>query len=153
MAKTIEVVLNSVAQTRKVAEELAHVLVLKKRKNDHALVIGLEGELGSGKTTFLQGFARGLQVSPALKSPTFVVMRSYKIRAPDSIYKRFIHIDAYRLETVKEINHLGWKNLIKDPYNVVAVEWFNNIKRVFPRSYTKVRLSHISKNKRQLQVQ
>ncbi|MBI2507243.1 MAG: tRNA (adenosine(37)-N6)-threonylcarbamoyltransferase complex ATPase subunit type 1 TsaE, partial [Candidatus Niyogibacteria bacterium] len=86
---------NSGGATRKIAEILAKEL-LKFRFRKHALVLALSGDLGSGKTTFVQGFARGLGIRSKIQSPTFLIMRSYKL--PAKSYKLFAHIDAYRLK-------------------------------------------------------
>ena len=81
---------------------------LEKRKS---LVIGLEGELGSGKTTFVQGMAEGFGVEDQVRSPSFVILRKYKIAEMatgdfsglSSVVKWFYHIDCYRISRPQEI--------------------------------------------------
>ena len=73
----------------------------------------LFGDLGSGKTTFTQGFAQGLGIKNRIQSPTFIVMREYVI--PKRHDGLFYHVDLYRLETEREIEHAGVLSMIRDP--------------------------------------
>ena len=120
----------------------------KDRKK--AVVIGLIGDLGSGKTVFTQGFAKGLGIKENVTSPTFVLERVYKLKA--KTYKLFIHIDAYRIEKSKEIADLGFKDLIQNPRNIVLIEWADKIKSILPKDYIKIRFKHINKNKREIAI-
>lgn len=85
-------------------------------------VIALSGELGSGKTTFVQGFAKGLGINEKIISPTFLLIRQY----PVGNYF-FYHIDLYRLGSV-EMKDLGLKEILTDPNNIVLIEWPERIK-------------------------
>src|SRR3989344_466635 len=97
-------------ETKKIAENLAKEI--KPNKNS-ATVIGLYGELGSGKTTFMKFFASSLGITETIQSPTFVIMKFYKIPPnyllPTTKYSSLIHIDAYRLEKEEELLKLGWQ--------------------------------------------
>lgn len=88
-----------------------------------AVVIALSGELGSGKTTFLKGFARGLGVEERILSPTFVILKRFGY---------FYHIDCYRIKGPKEILDLGLREIITDSKNIVAIEWSERIKKILP---------------------
>jgi len=135
-------------QTRKVAELFAEEIV-KTMPDKNALVIGLEGELGSGKTVFVKGFAKGLGIKEVVTSPTFVLLKIFKIPLRESHSRsRFVHVDAYRLENPKELDVLGWKELISDSQNIIVIEWSNNIKRILPEHYFNIKFSIISKNNR-----
>jgi tRNA threonylcarbamoyladenosine biosynthesis protein TsaE len=79
-------------------------------------VILLAGDLGAGKTTFAQGFARGLDVEQRVTSPTFVLMQHYAGRLP------LVHVDVYRLDHVQEVIDLGLPELLDDGA-VALVEW------------------------------
>ena len=70
----------SPSETKKLAEALAKGILKQETKSKKAIVIGLTGELGSGKTTFLQGFAKGLGIKQKILSPTFIIMRKFEIR-------------------------------------------------------------------------
>lgn len=85
------------------------------------MIIGLQGELGSGKTFFTQKLGEVIGVKEHIVSPTFVIMKIYAINWCG--FKKLIHIDAYRLESESELLSLGWQDLIKDPKNFILIEW------------------------------
>ncbi len=86
-----------------------------------ALVLALSGELGAGKTTFTQTLARVLGVTETVTSPTFVVMKRYPLvgRSFDAL----VHIDLYRIDDVSELAPLHFDDAVRDPKNIVVVEW------------------------------
>ena len=73
---------NNSFQTKKIGRDLAKK-VLASRLKEQAQVLSLEGELGGGKTTFLQGFAKGLGIKTKILSPSFVIMRSFELKDPN----------------------------------------------------------------------
>src|SRR4030042_3218759 len=107
-------------QTKKAGELLAKE-ISKSSLSDRAFILGLEGDLGGGKTTFLQGFARGLRIKEKILSPTFVIMRKFHV--PCSMFHDFYHIDCYRVGKTKEVLDLGFKEIISIPQNIIAIEW------------------------------
>lgn len=139
-----EYITNSVLKTQKLAKQLAKE-ILKKQESRKAHVLGLEGDLGGGKTTFLQGFAKGLGIRQKILSPTFVILKKFKVK-----HKIFYHIDCYRIKKPKEILDLGFKQIISDPRNIVAVEWSNRIKKIMPKNTILISFEFINKNKRKI---
>ncbi len=135
-------------QTKKIGEILAKEL--KGRKPPESFILGLEGDLGGGKTTFLQGFARGLGVREKITSPTFVIMRKFKIKKPN--FKNFYHFDCYRLKSPKEILNLNFKKIISDPKNIVAVEWVGQVKKILPKSSLLIKFEFINKKTRKIVI-
>ncbi|MCX6731558.1 MAG: tRNA (adenosine(37)-N6)-threonylcarbamoyltransferase complex ATPase subunit type 1 TsaE [Candidatus Parcubacteria bacterium] len=127
-------------KTRKIAKDLAKRL-LKPDLRKKAIIIGLTGELGAGKTVFTQGFARGLGIRGKIKSPTFILMRRHG---------KFYHFDAYRIKKPREIIDLGWKKIIDNPQNIILIEWAEKIKKILPKKYIKIKLEHVDKNKRKI---
>jgi tRNA threonylcarbamoyladenosine biosynthesis protein TsaE len=103
-----ERITHSAAETEALAEELASRLA----PGDLLL---LAGELGSGKTTFVRGLARGLGATATVQSPTFTLVRVYPGRV------QLAHADLYRLERTAELGDLGLEELLEE--GVVAVEW------------------------------
>jgi tRNA threonylcarbamoyladenosine biosynthesis protein TsaE len=97
---------------------------------DTAYVVGLRGNLGAGKTTFVQAVAKELGVKEAITSPTFVIAQSYDIQ--HTIYKKLIHMDAYRL-TPLEPDTIGFGAALADPSNLILVEWPENLPTVIQR--------------------
>ena len=144
----------SAGQTKKFGEKLAKQILAKDNDNS-AVVIGLQGELGAGKTTFLQGFARGLGIKEKITSPTFVLMKRFEIPQQDikisrHNYRNFYHLDCYRIEQPSEILTLGWQEIINNPKNIIAIEWPDKIKPLLPKNifWIKFKLTNKNKNER-----
>jgi tRNA threonylcarbamoyladenosine biosynthesis protein TsaE len=143
-------------QTKKIAEILAKKILKKKTKK--AKVLGLVGDLGGGKTTFLQGFAKGLGIKEKILSPTFVILKKFQIppkkivHCSFSVAHWFYHIDCYRIKKPKEILDLGFKEIIQDPKNIVAIEWAERLKEILPKKTIWIRFEFINKNIRKIQI-
>ena len=120
----------STNQTKNLGKKLAQN-ILKFSLKKKAIVIALKGELGSGKTTFLQGFAKGLGIKDKILSPTFVILRKFQI--PVSIFEYFYHIDCYRIKKPEELLTLGFKEIISDSKNIVAIEWAEKVNKLLPK--------------------
>ena len=88
-----------------------------------AVVVGLAGELGSGKTTFTQTVAKIFGIKGYITSPTFVIQKKYKIILPQNNFENLIHLDAYRLGSGKELRDLGWEEITQNPKNIIFLEW------------------------------
>jgi len=120
--------------------------ILKEHAGEGALVVGLEGELGAGKTTFVQAIARELGIRESVTSPTFVIEKIYAVqREPFSF---FIHIDAYRLASCDEMRHIGWDEIKNDPKNVVCIEWADRVRACLPETCVWVNLDIINETER-----
>ncbi len=91
------------------------------KRGESPRILFLYGELGSGKTTFVQGFAKGLGlVRTRLLSPTFIIVRRYQMPDADQF---FHHIDLYRMNNGHDLTELGLDEIFGDQENFVAVEW------------------------------
>lgn len=143
---------NSSSQTKKLAEILAKKIIKNALKKKNAQIIGLEGNLGGGKTTFLQGFARGLGIQEKILSPTFVLMKKFKILTTNYQlqYTNFYHIDCYRVKKAREILDLDFKKIVSNPKNIIAVEWANRIRRIMPKDTIWIKFMFAKKNKRKI---
>ncbi len=97
---------------------------------DHAMLVTLSGELGAGKTAFVQSAARALGVDETVTSPTFVLEKIYVL--PGSSFKRLVHIDAYRLEKGSDLAPLGFDELMRDAGNLVLLEWPEKVADALP---------------------
>ncbi len=106
-----------------------------------ATVVILTGELGAGKTTFIQGFLRAAGVLRRAPSPTFVIMRHYKVAAGKRGPRGFAHVhhmDAYRLKDASQLGVLGFEELVKDPANIVLIEWGERVEDAVPHGATHI---------------
>ena len=81
----------------------------------------LEGNLGSGKTTFVQGIGRALHIEQSITSPTFTLMSVYETQHP--IIKQLVHLDLYRINNVQDTHILDITTLLKQAGVLVIVEW------------------------------
>ena len=109
---------------------LAAVVAEHVRPGDLLLLVG---DLGAGKTTFAQGFARALGVEEPVTSPTFTLARTYPGRLPMN------HVDVYRLDRMAEVGDLALAELI-DSNGVTLIEWGDAILAALPPAYLEVRL-------------
>lgn len=140
---------SSSAATKKLGRELAKK-ILERGRSKKAVIVALSGELGAGKTTFTQGFAAGLGVRGRIISPTFILMRSAKLR--NSEFGNFVHIDAYRADS-KDFLKLGFKELVADNKNIILVEWADRLKRIIPKPAIWLKLHHGKKeNERTIKI-
>ena len=139
----------SPSQTKKLGETLARE-ILKTKPKKIAQILGLEGDLGGGKTTFLQGFARGLGIKQKILSPTFVIMKRFKVESLR--FEGFYHVDCYRLKKPKEILDLGFKEIISNPKNIVAVEWAERIRKIMPKDIIWISFEFANKNQRKIVI-
>lgn len=110
----------SSGQTRALAKLLCQEIF---RGRSNISVLALSGDLGSGKTTFVQGFMSGAGINKKITSPTFTIIKRYK-----NIY----HIDCYRLKKPKELLDLGLREIFKNPENIVLIEWPEIVKKYLP---------------------
>ena len=139
--------------TKKLAVRFARKII-KIWPPEKALVIGLSGELGGGKTTFIQGFAGGLGVKEKVLSPTFILMRKFKIRNAKKAgryFQNLYHFDCYRIARPKELLVLGFKEIIYRPENIAAIEWSEYLRKNMPKNTIWVKFSHRGKNVRKIQ--
>jgi len=142
-----KIITNSAKQTQKLGEKIAQELS-DTVGGKTAIVLGLQGNLGGGKTTFLQGFAKGLGIKEKILSPTFVILKRFQV--PGFRFQDFYHIDCYRLKNEKDILELGFNDIIKDSRNIVAVEWSEKIKKVLPKNTIFIEFKFIDNKTREI---
>lgn len=130
-------------ETANLAKLLAEEL-LKTEPSKRALVIGLVGELGVGKTTFTKALLRALGVRGRVASPTFIFSRRYKSRL--KYYENIWHFDAYRLNSPKGVREIGLREAVSYDKNLVIVEWADKIKNILPRGTIWVEFKHGAKS-------
>jgi len=146
-------------ETQKIAGKLA-IKIMKSTTSPRlaglrrASVIALEGELGAGKTTFMRGFAEALGINAKIKSPTFVLMKKYRIPRPTALLRycatALIHLDCYRVRDHRDLATLDLKTIFNTPGNVVLIEWPERVSKILPKKLIKVHIDHIDENKRKI---
>ncbi len=129
----------SAAETQRIGETLGARL----RPGD---VVACIGELGTGKTCFLQGLLRGLGVPEPVTSPTFVLINQYQGRLP--VY----HVDAYRTESLTEILDLGIEEIVWGD-GVTVIEWGEKLLPLLPAHTILVRIRGLGEEPREIVVE
>ena len=149
--KSRTVLSKKIKDTRELAGEIAGDLNLSK-KNTHATVIGLTGELGTGKTTFIKAFAKKLGIRKKITSPTFLISRRF-ILPKSSGYKNMLHVDAYRITDPKELDKVGVASAIKGRSNIILIEWAENVKNALPKDTVWIKFKYGDlKNQRKITI-
>lgn len=118
-----------------------------------ATVLSLSGELGSGKTAFVKALAAHLGLNEEITSPTFVIEKIYRLGVPSTRFKKLIHIDAYRLEGGKELEKIGWKDIVSNPANLICIEWPEKVADVIPSHAQNYSFTFINETTRQIEKQ
>jgi tRNA threonylcarbamoyladenosine biosynthesis protein TsaE len=111
--------LNLASASSESTRDLAAAIAVRCTPGD---VVLLSGDLGAGKTTFAQGFARALGIDEPVTSPTFTLVRQYEVVAAPAGIRMLLHADVYRLDHLGEIADLGLGQLVEDA-GVAVVEW------------------------------
>ncbi|MDO8603873.1 MAG: tRNA (adenosine(37)-N6)-threonylcarbamoyltransferase complex ATPase subunit type 1 TsaE [bacterium] len=127
--------------------------LVEKAPKQTATVVGLSGDLGSGKTAFVKCVASILGISEVITSPTFILEKIYIIPRRTVEGERFtklIHIDAYRLEGGKEMSALDWSALLEDEHNLIFIEWPEQVADAMPKDMMKVSFEYVREGVRNI---
>lgn len=121
---------------------------LPTEKGATAFIVNLSGDLGAGKTAFVQACAKILGVGMSVTSPTFVIMRKYDIHHP--VFKRMVHIDAYRLSS-EDTDTISWSIESADPASLIFVEWPLQMPGGVPKWTRSLKFSVLGENERDIE--
>ena len=141
---SMKIITNSPEETQNFASEFA------KNFTSKGVVIALSGDLGAGKTTFTQGFAKGLGIYEKIISPTFVLIRQHPIPFSSGT---FFHIDLYRLEGKINLEELGLIDIFQNRENIVLIEWAEKIKEDLPENITNINIEKLSESQREIIIE
>jgi len=136
----LEAISNSKEETQKIAFDLA-------KRLGGGEILCFFGNLGAGKTTFIQGLAKKLGVKQNVTSPTFVLMKKYK--TPKN---NFYHLDCYRLSSPQEAIDLGIEEIWENKNNIIAIEWADKITDILPKKHIDICLESLSENERKITI-
>ena len=123
----------SPAETAKLAELVGQTI-------HERTVLCLEGDLGAGKTLFVQSFARTLGVEGEVTSPTFNLMNIYEGICP------IVHFDLYRLESEDDLEEIGFYEYTEDPDGIVVIEWADKFPESMPEEFVRVQIERTPVN-------
>ena len=144
----LKIITKSPGGTKSLGEKLAKGII-KRGLRDQAIVIELVGNLGSGKTTFVQGFAKGASIRKPILSPTFVIFKRFHIIGK---FKNLFHFDCYRLKDHQDLLNLEFKNIYLDPTNIVLLEWADLVEKALPRQTITLKFKVLNEKERQIKI-
>lgn len=155
----MEILTKSAKETKEFGKKFGLDLISRTYDKVHSAkgrVLALTGELGSGKTTFVQGLAEGLGIKQRIISPTFILVRKYKLLFTnyDLRFTNFYHIDLYRLEKniENEVRNLGVEEIWESGENIIVIEWAEKIKSMIPKSARWIKFENRGNSLRQITI-
>ncbi len=137
-----KIITRSSIQTKDFAKNLAKEIPV-------GTIVALIGELGSGKTTFAQGFAEGLHIFESIVSPTFKLVSEY-----EGEKCKLIHVDTYRLDSIEDFLNICGEDIIRTPGAIILIEWADKIIDILPPDTVQIHFQRVSKieNERELTI-
>jgi tRNA threonylcarbamoyladenosine biosynthesis protein TsaE len=154
---------HSLEETKEVAQKFVQFLSELKTKAGYANVFGFSGDLGSGKTTFTKSVAEILGITEHVTSPTFVIEKKYPISEEvqqkyNISFKTLIHIDAYRLESARELEVLNFLEDCEEGEvgadghllhtNLILIEWPERVLEILPKNTQIIQFSFVDEHVR-----
>jgi len=142
---TLDSISHSAAQTQRLGMRLGELL-------QGGELILLNGQLGTGKTTFTQGLAQGMGITTQINSPTFTLLKEYARARSEYAAQRkpaLYHFDLYRLDNPDEIFDLGFEEYFSSD-GVCVVEWAEKANLYWPTDHLDIRMKMLSETKRSL---
>ena len=148
MTKTV----SSIKELRTVAKGFLSVLA-KSPESSRAVLVGLSGDLGAGKTAFTKCVAEVLGIADTVTSPTFVLEKRYDIPHGSLVGGRFtklIHVDAYRLYKGEEMKALDWEGTLADGHNLILLEWPEQVSEALPKNTLQISFEYVDDSVRRV---
>ncbi len=139
----MKIITNSAQETKTWAQNYA-------QKLSNGQVLALNGDLGTGKTTFAQGLALGLGITDIVNSPTYVIMKIYP--SPHKHIKQLVHIDAYRLQSGTDLETIGVMEYFSQTNTIILIEWAQKIKSILPKSTVFIDFKTINSKQRLINI-
>ena len=124
----------------------------QQQRGGSPVVLLLSGDIGAGKTTFVQGLARPLQTGDQIQSPTFTIVAEHSGTDADGRPVRLYHIDLYRLEGDGDLDSVGLDEYLTDPDGITVIEWPERGRDWLSEAYLLIDLQTVSDSKRNLRM-
>lgn len=146
----------SIEETKQIAADFMATLAPGEKT---ATIVALSGELGSGKTAFVKCVAESIGIKEEITSPTFVIEKIYSIRGAEDTaslsnknrrFKRMIHIDAYRLDSGRDLTKLNWDHIVADKDNLIFIEWPENVAEIIPANAKRISFKFVDEKTREI---
>lgn len=137
----MEIITKSSGETQKLASNFA-------RKLKGGEILALSGDLGSSKTTFVQGLAQGLGVKERITSPTFVILNLHQARKD----LQLAHFDLYRLNNEHDLEGIGATDYLGKKNIISVIEWAEKGKRILSKKTIWINFEHIDENRRKITI-
>ena len=129
---------NNTEETKQLAQEFAKTLSLPA-------IVTLTGNLGAGKTTFVQGLAVGLGIEKKVNSPTFLLIKKYSLDK-----KNLYHVDLYRLSSEEDVVGTGLLDILQEKDSIVVIEWAEKMGKYLPNNRIDVQFEYIDEGRRKI---
>lgn len=140
-----DIISHSPDQTRAIGAHLGKVV-------PRGSLLLLSGDIGAGKTTFVQGLARPMQTGDRIQSPTFTIVAEHAGTGADGTPLRLYHIDLYRLQGDGDLDSVGLDEYLSDPDAVTVIEWPERGRDWLPEEYLLIDLQTVAESKRNLRM-
>jgi len=133
---SLTIITKSPEETKKIGKDISRLV----KPGD---LIAFYGELGTGKTCFIQGVSEGLEVKDYVTSPSFTIINEYQGKI--SVY----HFDLFRINNIEEILELGYEEYFYGD-GLTVIEWANKIEKLLPKDHLKIDIKFKDCNKRKI---
>lgn len=127
-------------------DETKKIALYLSRDLEHGSIIGLIGELGSGKTVFVQGLAGGLKITEPITSPSFSIINIYQTHGMD-----LFHFDLYRLNSRQELDNIGYEEYFYGN-GITVIEWADKCLDILPENCYLIYFKYLNENKREITI-
>jgi tRNA threonylcarbamoyladenosine biosynthesis protein TsaE len=132
----------SLEETTEIAKEFLNSVTPKNT----ATAVAFYGDLGAGKTTFIQALAKEMGIDEPTTSPTFVIQKSY---SSSKHFGTLVHVDAYRLESGGDLLKLRFDETLLLPNTLICIEWPSNVESALPKDVIKVECKFVDEGTRE----
>jgi len=144
---TMELISKNIEETAEIGLKFLRFV---KQNSKKAVVVGLKGDLGSGKTAFVKAIAEHLNIPDVITSPTFVIQKKYPLEKRFKGFKNLMHIDAYRLKNGGDLKKIGWSEIFDNRENLIFIEWADTVEDILPKNAIEISFEFVDENTRKI---